>query len=85
MGYLNCEKCGGHYELKEGEAIDDFEGCSCGGKFKFVKDIADLNSAKDIKSNFVEKFICPNCGIENGLNTKFCGSCGEPLNIDSYQ
>ena len=83
MGYLDCEKCGGYYKLKEGEAIDDFEGCSCGGKYKFVKEIEEIKSAKDLKSNFIENSTCPNCGIENSANTKFCGSCGKPLNTEN--
>lgn len=79
MGYLVCEKCGGYYELKEGEAIDDFEGCQCGGKFKFVKTLDELNLVKDKQSDSGEKSICPNCGSKNDTNTKFCGSCGKPL------
>lgn len=36
MDYLECEKCGGHYELQEGESPDDFESCECGGKLRYV-------------------------------------------------
>ena len=82
MGYLVCEKCGGYYELKEGEAIDDFEGCQCGGKFKFVKTIDELNLVKDQQSDSVDKSVCPNCGSKNDTNIKFCGSCGKPLIIN---
>ena len=82
LGYLNCEKCGGYYQLKEGEAIDDFEGCSCGGNFKFVKDIDKVNKAQELESNFMDKSICSNCGLENNINTKFCGSCGKPLKTE---
>ena len=77
MGFLKCEKCGGYYELKEGEAIDDFEGCSCGGKFKYLKNIEGLESVKNSDSG--DKSICPNCGTENLKNVKFCGSCGKPI------
>ncbi|MCE7698420.1 MAG: zinc ribbon domain-containing protein, partial [Methanobacterium paludis] len=38
-GYVVCEKCGGYYELEEGESPDDFESCSCGGKLKYVKNL----------------------------------------------
>ncbi len=79
LGFLKCEKCGGYYELKEGEAIDDFEGCSCGGKFKYVKSIDGLESVKDLDSHSEDKSICPNCGTENLKNVKFCGSCGKPI------
>lgn len=34
-GYLICEKCNGYYELQEGESLEDFESCQCGGKLKF--------------------------------------------------
>ena len=79
MGYLVCEKCGGYYELKEREAIDDFEGCSCGGNFKFIKTLDELNLVKGKQSDLGDKSICPNCGSKNDTNTKFCGSCGKPL------
>jgi hypothetical protein len=32
-GYLECENCGGYYELDEGESPEDFDlTCNCGGK-----------------------------------------------------
>jgi len=37
LGYLKCEKCGGYYELQEGESPDDFDVCECGGKLGYVK------------------------------------------------
>jgi len=81
LGYLVCEKCGGNYKLKDGEAIDDFEGCNCGGKFDYVKEL-DEKSISDKRLNMDDKLICPDCGKENQKNVKFCGSCGKPLNID---
>ena len=36
-GYLLCEKCGGYYELHEGESPEDFEKCECGGKLRYSK------------------------------------------------
>ena len=35
MSYLICEKCGGYYELQEGESIEDFDSCQCGGKLGY--------------------------------------------------
>ncbi len=32
-----CEKCKGIYRLKEGESIEDFESCKCGGELKYVE------------------------------------------------
>jgi len=37
--YLECEKCGGFYELQSGESPEDFEECECGGKLKYSKKI----------------------------------------------
>jgi zinc-ribbon domain len=78
MGYLVCDDCGGYYELKEGESIDDFEGCSCGGKFKYVASIDELKLVN--QESLGDRSICPNCGSENLKNVKFCGSCGNSLN-----
>ncbi len=34
-GIIICEKCKGIYRLKEGESLNDFERCPCGGKLKY--------------------------------------------------
>jgi uncharacterized membrane protein len=44
--YVICEKCGGHYRLKDGETLEDFETCHCGGKLKYAE--------KDFKSPHIE-------------------------------
>ena len=36
LGYLECENCGGYYELQPGESPKDFEKCKCGGKLKYM-------------------------------------------------
>ena len=82
MGYLVCETCKGYYKLKNGESIDDFERCQCGGKFKSIKNLDELKSIMDNQANFDEKSICLNCGTENLKNVKFCGLCGKLLNVD---
>ena len=38
-GYLICEKCNGYYELQEGESLEDFEACECGGNLKFIQEL----------------------------------------------
>lgn len=38
-GYLLCEKCKGYYELEEGESLEDFESCECGGNLKFTQEL----------------------------------------------
>jgi hypothetical protein len=32
MPYLICKKCDGYYKLQEGESLEDFEECECGGE-----------------------------------------------------
>jgi len=77
LGYIVCEKCGGYYELQEGEALDDFQSCECGGKLKYVKNLEQLTS----KSDKLKKMSnCSFCGTENLKDDKFCGNCGKPLN-----
>lgn len=44
MGYVICEKCGGYYELEEGESLDNFKTCQCGGTLKYLED--ELKEAK---------------------------------------
>lgn len=34
--WIMCQKCGGYYQLQEGELLDDFERCQCGGKLAAV-------------------------------------------------
>ncbi len=49
MRYLICENCGGYYELQEGETIDDFYGCDCGGNYREAEynEVRALESEKD--------------------------------------
>ena len=39
MGYLKCQKCGGYYKLHEGESLNDFTQCSCGGSLIYTESI----------------------------------------------
>ncbi|MBZ2165910.1 zinc ribbon domain-containing protein [Methanobacterium spitsbergense] len=71
MGYLICNKCGGYYELKKGESIDDFDICECGGKFTFIEEIEGLTKSS------VLMIKCPSCGNNNPEDSKYCLSCGE--------
>lgn len=32
-----CEKCHGRYTLKDGESLDDFKNCKCGGNLKYFE------------------------------------------------
>ena len=52
MSYLICEKCGGYYELQEGESIEDFDSCQCGGELGYdrKKDTKNFVSEKQKQS-----------------------------------
>lgn len=77
MSYLICEKCGGYYKLKEGEKPDEFEACECGGSLRFVQ---NFNAHFDEELDPINEFnICPDCGIENSADEKYCKSCGKMI------
>ncbi len=73
MGYLRCEKCGGYYELQEGESPEDFEECECGGKLIPVDSIPKESSKKP------KEIFCSNCETGNPDNAVFCQECGADL------
>lgn len=84
MGYLVCEKCRGHYELKEGESPLDFsENCECGGNL-IHKKFAETNFKPTPKMSYdgqsIEKSYCKNCGTERSPNATFCRNCGNSFN-----
>ncbi|CDG65030.1 MAG: hypothetical protein PWQ15_1192 [Methanobacterium sp.] len=42
MTYLICESCGGYYQLKEGERVEDFsDECECGGKLFYTENLPE--------------------------------------------
>ena len=43
-GFLFCKNCNGYYELQEGENIEDFESCECGGKLVYVDKIEEVET-----------------------------------------
>ena len=44
MGFLVCDKCGGYYELQEGESPSNFtDKCECGGKLKYIENLKDIH------------------------------------------
>ncbi len=42
MTYLICERCGGYYQLQEGERVEDFsDECECGGKLFYTESLPE--------------------------------------------
>jgi uncharacterized membrane protein YeaQ/YmgE (transglycosylase-associated protein family) len=77
MSYLICKKCGGYYKLKEGEKPEEFEACECGGTLRYVQ---NFNAHFDEELDPINEFnICPDCGIENSADEKYCESCGKMI------
>jgi len=68
VGYLKCDECGGYYELQDGESIDDFDGCECGGKYKEINShIKEDESKSDSISLENEKINWKYCIIGAAL------------------
>ncbi|KUK72734.1 MULTISPECIES: zinc ribbon domain-containing protein [Methanobacterium] len=80
MAYLECDKCGGQYQLEENESPEDFdETCECGGKLKYVTSSDRIHRTK-ILSNINNPGVpCPYCDYKNKSNAKFCKQCGKKL------
>lgn len=45
--YIVCENCRSYYKLKEGESLDDFEACRCGGRLKYADETFSPASANN--------------------------------------
>ena len=54
--YIVCEDCGGHYTLKDGESLDDFERCHCGGALKYAQKYFKLDTTGKSK-RFPNSFL----------------------------
>jgi hypothetical protein len=55
MPYLICKKCNGYYELQQGESIEDFEECECGGNLNQVESL-DIPYNKQRVKTIIETF-----------------------------
>jgi cytoskeletal protein RodZ len=55
VGYLKCDKCGGSYELQEGESPEDFsDKCECGGTLRYVENL-DTNFSDELPKKKITK------------------------------
>lgn len=52
MTYLVCEKCGGYYELQDGESPDDFDSCQCNGKLKVYTTLEGYYTESDPTNSY---------------------------------
>ncbi len=55
MPYLICKKCDGYYKLQEGESLEDFEECECGGKLTQVDSLNIPYNTERVKT-IIETF-----------------------------
>lgn len=68
--YIICEDCGGYYKLEDGESLDDFGACHCGGKLKYAE------------NNFMSKLKAPERKKLHGDEEK--GSKGPKTTPNKY-
>nr|WP_319372855.1 DUF4013 domain-containing protein [uncultured Methanobacterium sp.] len=55
-GFLECENCGGYYQLQVGESPEDFEKCQCGGALKHTTNM-QLDTRTEGSNFDVRSFI----------------------------
>ena len=80
MGYLECQECGGKYELDDHESADDFsDKCECGGKLTYFKNSDTVNKEKAIMKKEESFITCPYCNYDNNPEAQFCKKCGKKL------
>lgn len=73
--YVVCESCNGYYKLEEGESLEDFESCRCGGELMYAEDnfmskeepkrkkkSQKEKKSKKSKTEDPQYLICENCG-----------------------
>lgn len=46
--YIVCESCGGYYKLQQGESLEDFSSCECGGKMKNAGIIGETKGTSNL-------------------------------------
>lgn len=78
MSIIGCDRCGGHYELEEGESLEDFESCQCGGNLNYVDFKRQTFKGK-------KQIQCHVCGLAHEKRAVICSKCGSILRRGSNQ
>ena len=82
--YIVCKKCGGHYTLKKGESLDDFEACHCGGELKYTENYFKLNSkrrSKIFSNSFLLVIILALSAVIAVIFNSISGSIARPVMV----
>ena len=70
MSYI---ACGGYYKFHEGESVEDFDTCQCGGSIRYDNSIREVfrhDEASNISQNFKSESIKTNLyNSKNEINT----------------
>ena len=80
--YIVCEECGGHYTLKKGESLDDFERCHCGGSLKYAKKYFKLDTksrSKRFPNSFLLVIILPLAAVIAVTFDSISGTIARPV------
>lgn len=72
MSIIECDNCGGYYKLEEGESLEDFDTCQCGGNLSHVKFQEAINKQKN-------SIQCSICGHIHEKKAIICSNCGTIL------
>ncbi len=76
--------------MGEGESINDFDSCQCGGKLYLIDSKSESIKIEPLISdnsefetpevdNTLSEFSCNECGNINHIDSAFCSSCGQIL------
>ena len=74
MRYIICDDCGGYYKLKDGESLDDFDGCQCGGNLRYTQSYKEI-----VRNRNAPTKTCIYCGTQNSETASTCSECGKQL------
>jgi ribosomal protein L40E len=74
MRYIICDDCGGYYKLLDGESLEDFDACRCGGHLRYAQSFKEIIKNRDAPTK-----TCIHCGASNSETALICSKCGKQL------